>query len=67
MNEFTVTFKADVTAVFLDEPEMLEYLSSDKFKEDAREAILASEPAHNDCTIRDVKVFISKEEPDDEA
>lgn len=65
MNEYTVTFRADVTAIFRDTPEALEHLLSDGFKEEAREAILASEPAHNDCTIRNVKVFISKEDDDE--
>ena len=62
MNEFTVTFTAEVTAIFLDHAELLEYLMSDQFKEDARDAILDAELAHCDCSIRDVKVFISKED-----
>ena len=62
MTEFTVTFTAEVTAIFKDDDDRLEYLCSDDFKHDAREAILASEPAHNDCTIRDVKVFLSQED-----
>lgn len=60
-DEFTVTFTAEVTAIFQDTEDMVEYLRSDKFKADAREAILASEAAHTDAQIRDVKVFISKE------
>ena len=62
MTEFTVTFTAEVTAIFKDDADRLEYLMSDQFKEDAREAILDIEPAHTDAHIRDVKVFISKED-----
>lgn len=62
INEFTVTFTAEVTAIFQDREEMLEYLCSKEFREDAREAILGSEAAHVDCALRDVKVFISKED-----
>ena len=61
-DEFTVTFTAEVTAVFQDSEDMLDYLCSDRFKADAREAILASEAGHTDARIRDVKVFISKED-----
>ena len=60
-DEFTVTFTAEVTAIFQDHKDMIEYLRSEQFKSDAREAILASEAAHTDARIRDVKVFISKE------
>lgn len=67
MTEFTVTFTADVTAIFKDDADRLEYLLSEQFKEDAREAILAVEAAHNDARIHNVKVFISKEEPDEDA
>lgn len=62
MNEYTVTFTAEITAIFQDAEEALEHLRSDQFVEEAREAILAVEAAHNDVHIRDVKVFISKED-----
>ena len=61
MNEFTVTFTADVTCVFQDDADRLEYLMSDQFKADAREAIMDVEAAHTDARIHNVKVFISKE------
>lgn len=60
-DEFTVTFTAEVTAIFQDTEDRIEFLRSEQFKEEAREAILASEAAHTDARIRDVKVFISKE------
>lgn len=66
MTEFTVTFTAEVTAIFKDDADRLEYLMSDQFKEDARDAIMDVEPAHTDARIRDVKVFLSKEDVDDE-
>lgn len=65
-DEFTVTFTAEVTAIFQDTEDRIEFLRSEQFKEEAREAILASEAAHVDARIRDVKVFISKEGIEDE-
>jgi hypothetical protein len=62
MNEYTVTFTAEVTAVFKDLPEALEHLCSESFVEEAQDVILYAEPAHNDVHVRDVKVFISKED-----
>lgn len=64
-NEYTVTFTAEVTAIFQDSEDALEYLMSEQFKSDARDAIMAVEAAHTDAHIHNVKVFISKEDDDE--
>lgn len=61
MNEFTVTFTAEVTAIFHDQAGVEEVIMTDEFKDKLGRAILASVPYHHDVHVKDVKVFISKE------
>ncbi len=64
MKEYTVTFNAEVTAIIQIDGDITNTLRSDLYR-DAQEAIiLNTDPTYNDVHIRDLKVFISKEDCD---
>lgn len=61
MTEYTVTFDAEITCIFRDTGDPLEYLCSDEFKGVLREAVRHTFDAIHDVSIDNMKVFISKE------
>lgn len=61
MTEYTVTFNAELTCIFRDNEDSLEYICSDGFKKTLRAAVLLAFDAIHDVSIDNVKVFISKE------
>lgn len=66
MTEFTMTFDAELTCIFRDKEDSLEYVCSDEFKGVLRSAVLHAFDAIHDVSIDNVKVFISKEDFDEE-
>ena len=60
MNESTVTYKVEITAIFRDQPGAEEALMSDAFKESLRQALLVM-PWNHDVHLSDIRVFIDKE------
>ena len=65
-NEYTVTFNAEVTAIMEADEKALDLLGSDLFKEANEATILNSRPDYHDVHIHNLKVFISKEDIDNE-
>ena len=61
MTEFTVTFTADVTAIFHDEADVEETIMSDAFKEELRKSILHAIPYHHDVQLRNLRLFVGEE------
>lgn len=66
MTEYTITYTAEITAVVQGYPEYDEYLLSNEFPRELKDSLLNVWPEHQDVHIRDLKIFISKEEPKEE-
>ena len=66
MTEYTITYTAEITAVATASEHYLDRLVSEEFPKDIEEALLNVLPAHQDVHVRDLKVFISKEDIDSE-
>ena len=62
MTEYTMTFDAELTCIFRDKEDSLEYVCSDEFQKTLRLAVLHSFDAIHDASIDNVKVFVDKED-----
>ena len=67
MTEYTITFTAEFTVVVTASEDGLDRLMSEEFPKDLEESLLNVWPEHQDVHVRDLKVFISKEDTNDES
>jgi hypothetical protein len=65
MNEYTVTLNAEMTLIMTGDEEQLAFLRSEIFPRAVKEVLRKAEVSHQDVHVRDVKVFISKEDLDE--
>ena len=65
--EYTITYTAEITAVVEAPEDHLDRLMSAEFPRDIEDSLLNVWPEHQDVHVRDLKVFISKEDTNDES
>lgn len=65
--EYTITYTAEITVVTEAPEDYLDRLMSEEFPKDVEDSLLNVWPEHQDVHVRDLKVFISKEDTNNES